>query len=114
MVNMMGMNKRQMEKMMKQLGVKISELENVEEIVIRTRSQEIIIKEPSVTITEIQGQKIYQISGKEEEKRRIEEEDVRLVMEQTGASREEARSVLERTNGDLAEAILLLKKQNSK
>ncbi|MEM1874030.1 MAG: nascent polypeptide-associated complex protein [Candidatus Hadarchaeales archaeon] len=110
----MGMNKRQMEKMMKQLGVKISELENVEEIVIRTRSQEIIIKEPSVTITEIQGQKIYQISGKEEEKRRIEEEDVRLVMEQTGASREEARSVLERTNGDLAEAILLLKKQNSK
>ncbi|MEM2300058.1 MAG: nascent polypeptide-associated complex protein [Candidatus Hadarchaeales archaeon] len=114
MVNMMGMNKRQMEKMMKQLGVKISELENVEEIVIRTRSQEIIIKEPSVTITEIQGQKIYQISGKEEEKKRIEEEDVRLVMEQTGASREEARSVLERTNGDLAEAILLLKKQNSK
>ncbi|MEM2250758.1 MAG: nascent polypeptide-associated complex protein [Candidatus Hadarchaeales archaeon] len=111
---MMGMNKRQMEKMMKQLGVKISELENVEEIVIRTRSQEIIIKEPSVTITEIQGQKIYQISGKEEEKKRIEEEDVRLVMEQTGASREEARSVLERTNGDLAEAILLLKKQNSK
>ncbi|MEM2679087.1 MAG: nascent polypeptide-associated complex protein [Candidatus Hadarchaeales archaeon] len=110
----MGMNKRQMEKMMKQLGVKISELENVEEIVIRTRSQEIIIKEPSVTITEIQGQKIYQISGKEEEKKRIEEEDVRLVMEQTGASREEARSVLERTNGDLAEAILLLKKQNSK
>ncbi|MEM2795676.1 MAG: nascent polypeptide-associated complex protein [Candidatus Hadarchaeales archaeon] len=108
------MNKRQMEKMMKQLGVKISELENVEEIVIRTRSQEIIIKEPSVTITEIQGQKIYQISGKEEEKKRIEEEDVRLVMEQTGASREEARSVLERTNGDLAEAILLLKKQNSK
>lgn len=100
-----------MEKMMKQLGMKISELENVEEVVIRTNAKEIIIREPSVTVTEIQGQKIYQISGKEEERTKIDEDDVRLVMEQTGVSREEARGALEKTGGDLAEAILLLKER---
>lgn len=103
-----------MEKMLKQMGVKMSELEDVEEVIIRTRTKEIAIKKPSVTVTEIQGQKIYQISGEEEERTGIGEEDVRLIMEQAGVSREEAKSALEKTGGDLAEAILLLKDRNLK
>lgn len=38
------------------------------------------------------------------------EEDIRLIMDQTGASREEAIKALEEANGDLAEAILKLQK----
>ncbi len=107
----LGMNRRQMERMMRQMGMKISELENVREVVIRMEGEEIVITEPSVTVTEMQGQKIYQISGLEERRAVIREEDIALVVEQTGSSREEAERVLRETGGDLAESILRLKRE---
>ena len=38
------------------------------------------------------------------------EDDIRLIMDQTGVSRDEAIKALEEANGDLAEAILKLQK----
>jgi len=107
----LGMDRRQMERIMRQMGVKISELEDVREVVIRMEGEEIVITEPSVTVTELQGRRVYQVSGREERRTAIREEDVALVVEQTGASREEAERVLRETGGDLAESILRLKRE---
>jgi len=105
-------DRRQMERAMRQMGVKIQELDGVQEVVIRLSEREIVIPGAQVTLTEMAGQRSYQVVGREIE-RRIEpetsEEDIKLVMEQAGASREVAEQVLKETGGDIAEAILKLK-----
>ncbi len=107
---MMGMNPRQMKKLMRQMGIKMEELEGVSEVVIRLENKEIVIKEPAVTVITAHGEKSYQIIGEEEirEMLRIPEEDIQLVMEQAGVDQETARRALEETKGDIAEAIIKL------
>ena len=110
MMPMKGMNPKQMQKLMKQLGIKMEELEGVKEVVIKLENKEIIIKDAAVTVVTAMGEKNYQIVGKEEvrEVLNIPEEDIKLVMEQTGVDYETAKKALEETKGDLAEAILKL------
>ncbi|AEK73528.1 nascent polypeptide-associated complex protein [Thermococcus sp. 4557] len=108
---MMGMNPRQMKKLMRQMGIKMEELDGVEEVIIRMENKEIVLKEPVITIITAQGEKSYQIVPGSEEVRaivKVSEEDVQLVMEQTGVDYETAKKALEEANGDLAEAILKL------
>jgi nascent polypeptide-associated complex subunit alpha len=88
---------------------------DVERVIIRTSSKEITIEEPEVAMLEMQGQKIFQVTGgiitekaAERKPSGVAEEDVRLVADQTGKSLEEARKALEECQGDLAKAILLL------
>ena len=80
--------------------------------VIRSRTGEIIIKAPSVTIMDVQGQKSYQVQGGTEEERSKEEtipqEDIDLVVSQTGVSEEKAIMALKKANGEPAEAIISL------
>ena len=110
------MNPRQMNQMMKRLGINIKEIENVEKIIIRTDTKEYIFEDAEVTIMDAKGQKTYQITGKariiirKEEKEEIPKEDIELVAEQTGKSKEQAKKALEGTKGDIAEAILKLTK----
>jgi nascent polypeptide-associated complex subunit alpha len=107
---MKGMSPKQMQKMMKQLGIKMEELEGVKEVIIRFENKEIVIKEPAVTMIAAMGEKSYQVVGKEEVREilNIPEEDIKLVMEQANVDYETARKALEETKGDLAEAILKL------
>ncbi|WP_297416784.1 nascent polypeptide-associated complex protein [Thermococcus sp.] len=108
---MMGMNPRQMKKLMRQMGIKMDELDGVEEVVIRLENREIVLKEPAVTVISAQGEKSYQIVPGSEEVRprvKVSEEDVKLVMEQAGVDEETARKALVGAEGDLAEAILKL------
>ncbi|WP_297498973.1 nascent polypeptide-associated complex protein [Thermococcus sp.] len=108
---MMGMNPRQMKRLMRQMGIKMEELEGVEEVLIRFEDREIVLKEPAVTVMVVQGEKSYQIVPGNEEVRKIlkiPEEDIQLVMEQAGVDRETALTALEETKGDIAEAILKL------
>ncbi len=107
----MGMNPRQMKKLMRQLGIKMEELEGVKEVVLRLEGKEIVLKDPVVTVMVVQGEKTYQIVPGSEEVREvleIPEEDVQLVMEQAGVDRETALKALKETKGDIAEAILKL------
>lgn len=107
----MGMNPRQMKRLMRQMGIKMEELEGVKEVVLRFEGKEIILKEPAVTVMVVQGEKSYQIVPGSEEVRevlKIPEEDIQLVMEQAGVDRETALKALEETKGDIAEAILKL------
>ena len=103
-----GMNPKQMQNMMKQLGIKTQEID-ASEVVIRGEKS-YVISNPKVTMMEVQGQKTFQIVGdvKEEEKAAFTDEDVDMVSEKTGKTKEEARKALEESNGDMAEAILSL------
>jgi nascent polypeptide-associated complex subunit alpha len=108
-------NPREAKRMMQRMGLNMNAVEDVEEVVIKTGSKEIVIKKPEVSILEVQGQKMFQIAGgqiaekaAEQKTKMIAEEDVRLVADQTGRSLEESRKALEESAGDLAKAILLL------
>jgi nascent polypeptide-associated complex subunit alpha len=104
-------NPRQMNQMMRRLGINIKNIENVQKVIIQTDSKEYIFEDAEVTIMEAQGQKTYQIVGEPTIKDKGEDtlkNDIKLVMEQTGKTEKEARKALEETNGDIAEAILKL------
>ena len=121
-------NERQMKMMMKRLGMTTEPVENVEEVIIRTRDQEHVIKDPEVTLLTVQGVRTYQVVGDVTVRPRSTaaaagsgeipataavpggppEEDIQLVMDQTGAPRAEAVAALESAGGAPAEAILSL------
>jgi nascent polypeptide-associated complex subunit alpha len=105
---------REAKRMMQRMGLNMDTVPDVEQVVVKTSSKEIVIEEPEVAVLEIQGQRVFQVTGGKisekavERKLVIPEEDVRLVADQTGKSVEEARKALEECDGDLAKAILLL------
>jgi len=104
-------NPKQMNQMMRKLGISVKEIENVEKVIIQTNTKEYVFDGAEVTIMDAQGQKTYQIVGKPrivERKEEIPKEDIELIMEQTGKTAEEAEKALEETKGDIAEAIMKL------
>jgi len=112
------MNPRDAKRMMQRMGMNMEGVEDVQEVIIRTPSKEIVIEAPEVAIVNMQGQKIFQVAGGKVSERAAErrtasapvisEEDAQLVAGQTGKSIEEARNALIESEGDLAKAILLL------
>jgi nascent polypeptide-associated complex subunit alpha len=106
-----GMNPAKVKQMMKQMGINITEINDVEQVIIRTPDRDIVFNDADVSIMNAQGVDTYQIVGTPEEVARelqIPDDDVRLVAEQTGVSVDKARAALKNANGDLAEAILAL------
>ncbi|MGQ9537968.1 MAG: nascent polypeptide-associated complex protein [Candidatus Bathycorpusculaceae bacterium] len=105
---------REAKRMMQRIGLSMDAVPDVEQVIIKTSSKEIIIEEPEVAVIDVQGQKMFQVTGGKMTEKAVErrlaipEEDVRLVADQTGKSLEEARKALEECEGDLAKAILLL------
>jgi nascent polypeptide-associated complex subunit alpha len=114
-------NPRQMKQAMRKMGISTEELTDVQEIIILTKTKEYVFKEAEVTIMTVQGQKTFQVVGEPEVRPRsaaiakpgaapveagVPEEDITLVMDQTGATREKAIEVLKATEGQPAEAIL--------
>jgi nascent polypeptide-associated complex subunit alpha len=111
------MNPRDAKRMMQRMGMNMEGVDEVEEVIIRTPTKEIVIEAPEVAIVNVQGQKIFQVAGGKVSERApehkaaaptVSEEDVQLVAGQTGKSPEKAREALEECGGDLAKAILLL------
>ncbi len=118
-------NARQMELMMRRLGMTTEEVPEVEEVIVRTRTKDHVFRAPEVTILTVQGVRTYQVVGTPEVRARgatpaapaapaaptpagPPEEDIRLVMEQASVSREEAVEALFQSRGAPAEAILLI------
>lgn len=102
-----GMDPRQMAKMMKQMGIDTKEIP-AGRVIIESAEEKIIIEEPQIIEITAQGHSSFQISGKIRKEERLNEEDINLIMEKTGASREKAIEALKNAKGDLAEAILAL------
>jgi len=115
-------------------NLKLEEVPNVVkvEIVFRDGSR-IVIDAPAVAKMNLGGLILFQIQAQAssirreekiqqpqalimpsgEEKKLYTEEDIELVVQETGCSREEAVKALEETKGDIAEAIMLLKERKS-
>ena len=105
------MNPRQLNQMMRRFGINIKNIDNVEKVIIQTDKKEIIFEDAEVSIMDAQGQKTYQIVGTPIVRSREAEQksdDIKLIMEQTGKSKDEAKKALEESDGDIAEAILKL------
>lgn len=105
------MNPAKVKQMMKQMGINITDVDDVEQVIIRTATKDIVFNDANVSIMNAQGVDTYQIVGTPEDVARelqIPNDDVRLVAEQAGVSEDQAREALKDANGDLAEAILSL------
>jgi nascent polypeptide-associated complex subunit alpha len=118
MPGMRGVNPRQMKQAMKRMGITTEDIPGVEEVIIRTRDKEYILRDATVTVMDVQGQRTYQVMGEATVSARsveslgpaaeasLPEEDVELVMGQTGCSRERAIKALKENGGQPAEAII--------
>lgn len=109
------MNPRQMQQAMKKLGLKQEDIDAIA-VIIRTKKEDIIIRDPSVQKIDMGGQINYQISGTEEvrkieEEPEISKEDIKTVVEQASVSEKKAKASLKESKGDLAGAILSLQKK---
>jgi nascent polypeptide-associated complex subunit alpha len=111
------------------MGMQMQELNGVTRVIIQSPGKEIVIEQPMVTSINVQGQKMYQITGGKATERapqaavaatpgaapaaekpavQVPEEDVLLVAQQGKVTMEKARETLVNCDGDLAKAILML------
>lgn len=102
-------NPKQMQAMMKQMGINQEEIDAARVTIEKTDGGKIVIDNPNVQRITMSGQESFQISGEVTEvgAEKFSESDVQLVMEKTEKSREEVLAALEET-GDIAEAIMKL------
>ncbi len=113
---------RAMKKQLQRMGIQTEEIDAVE-VVIKGPKKSYRIKDPGVMKMVVQGQEMFQISGKSEEISlevaevsstsgesgpSFSEEDIDLVMSQAKASREVAVRALMENDGAPAEAIVAL------
>jgi nascent polypeptide-associated complex subunit alpha len=127
------MDPRRMNQMMKQLGINVEEIDNVQEVIIRTPKQDYVFDRADVSIMTAQGTKTYQVTGTPKIVAKsggaaaskpaptappaapvalpISDDDVKLVAEQTGKKPSDARKALVAANGDIAEAIVKLSEE---
>ena len=103
-----GLDPKKMKAMMSQMGVRSEEID-AQEVVIKGREGNIVIKEPSVMKITMQGQESFQISGKIETETG-NEEDIKIVMARANVSKEKAKEALKKSEGNIAEAIISLKR----
>jgi nascent polypeptide-associated complex subunit alpha len=112
---------RDLKRMMKRMGIEVEEINATKVEVSLSDGSRLVVEAPqAVLVMRARGQppmmyvigEITKLEAKAEELGggvEISDEDVQLVVEQTGASPEEARRALEETGGDIAAAILRLK-----
>ncbi len=105
---MPGMDPRKMKEIMKKLQMDTREI-RARRVVIETGDSNIIITDSEVMEVDLMGKKVFQVSGNVTEEEAVREEDVQMVMEQTGRDREEVVKKLRELNNDIARAIIELK-----
>jgi nascent polypeptide-associated complex subunit alpha len=106
-----NINPKKMKQMMKQLGMQVEQIDDVQKIVITTPKGSYIFDSAEVSAMTMQGQTTFQVIGTprfEESAPVIPEDDVKMVAEQAGVSLDKARDALIRSRGDIADAILSL------
>lgn len=102
-----------MRRMLDKMGLDMTTLDNVEEVIIKTDKKELYLVKPQVIEMKGKDSTIFQVVASDiEEKQRevpsFKEEDLILVMQQANVSREKAVHALTESKGDIAQAILSL------
>jgi len=108
-----NINPKQMEKAMRQMGIKSEEIDASEVVIKLNSGSELVISNPSVQKVIMSGNESFQISGEAVERSaeaEISEDDIAIVAEKAGVSRDKAKKALEEAEGDIAEAIMALEK----
>ena len=102
-----------MRRMLDKMGLEMKDIDNVEEVIIKTESKELYLLKPQVIEMKGKESTIFQVVTSEiEEKERdvktFKEEDIILVIQQANVRKEKAVQELNDDNGDIAQAILSL------
>ena len=105
---MFGNDPKKLQEMMRKLNMNIQQIP-AEIVVIKSKNKQIVISNPEVMLANMMGKDVYQITGEVSESVPVSEEDIRMVMEQTGKDRGTVLAKLEELDNDLAKAILELK-----
>lgn len=110
-----GINPRQMQQMMKKMGMQQEDIDATE-VIIKTPEKEIIITKPSIQKINMMGKETFQIAGEIHEREidttpEINDDDIKIVVEQAGVDEKTAKEALEKTKGDIAEAVVSLEKE---
>lgn len=122
-----GVNPKKLNAMMRQMGIEMEELDDVESVIIKTADREIVFNDAQVTKVTQQGQSSWQVVGTPLERKlasakeapaqapapKFGEADIKLVMEQAKVTREQAITALEEADGEPAEAIVKLLEEDS-
>lgn len=131
-----GMDPRQMSMMMKKFGIDVRDIEGVQRVIVHTTTTDYVFDKASVSVMKAQGVETWQVSGNPRVLEKgagthgpsatrttspapltmppeaaplvVTDEDIALVMKETGKPRADAKAALEACQGDLAEAILKL------
>lgn len=101
------MNPKQMEGMMRAMGIK---QENVpaKKVIFELSEKKLVCENPQVSAVNMGGNKVYSVVGEFSEEKLVKEipkEDIEMVAMQSGKNEKEAKKALEETQGDIAEAI---------
>jgi nascent polypeptide-associated complex subunit alpha len=122
--SLQGFSPKQMQKALGQIDT--NEIEDVQEVIIRTGSEEIVLENPEVTVMNM-GQEIWNVVPQRVTKRplgsssdrqpisdqqkevTVKDEDVNLIMNTVQVTREEAIAAIKKSGGDIAAAIMSLK-----
>lgn len=100
-------NPGNMQQMMKQMGMDMEELP-AKRVTIDLGDEEIVFEDPEISQISVKGQEMFQLQGDHERRDKgPSDDDIELVMEKSGASREDARKALQDSD-DLTEAIMSL------
>lgn len=102
-------NPGNMEKMMKQMGMDMEELEP-RRVVVDLGDEEMVFERPELNKIDVKGQEMFQLQGeysKQEKATGPSDEDVELVAERAGVSEEKARDALQ-DHDDIADAVMAL------
>jgi nascent polypeptide-associated complex subunit alpha len=107
-----NVNPRQMQQMMRRMGISQVEIDAIE-VIVRTKDKKYIFDNPSVSKVNMMGQDTFQVVGNPREELidstpEITDDDISTVMEKTGKSKEEAVKAIQESSGDLANAIMKL------
>ena len=106
-----NINPKKMKQMMKQIGMQMEPIEDVQKLVIYTSRGNYIFDSAEVSAMTMQGTTTYQILGDirfEPAAPEILAEDITMVAAQANVSEEKAKEALVATKGDIAEAIMRL------
>jgi nascent polypeptide-associated complex subunit alpha len=108
----MKINDRNARRMMEKMGIDQKEVANVEEVIIRTSTKDLVIRGANVSEVNFQANRIFQVASEVEEvvkeAKKFSDEDILLVQQQANVPREKAMAALEQSDGEVAKAILLL------
>lgn len=111
---MMRSGNRNMRRMMNKMGVSMENIDNVQEVIIRTSTNEIVIQNPQVSKADSKDTTTFLVAAESYEERELEapaysEDDIELLCLHANVDRNTAISALKDCDGEVATAMVRLK-----